>query len=518
MINIKKDILVKKSIQFFSIIVAIILIILGICAVIKTGYFDNAYNEYSEKILYKTDNIILNLILIIMFLLILYAIYRLTYKIKSKYLFISVLAVYIILSIIWVCVSKTPLRADQKVVHEIATQFIEHNFQSLEEGQYLCYHPLQLGFIYFLEIIYRMFCSSNPIIYKFLNIIFSSIVMIYMYKISGIIFKSDKVQKILSILLLGNIVMIFLNVYVYGNTVGLMLGLISIYYILKYLEIRKIRYLIVSTISIILAIVLKSNFEIYLIGIILMLLMDSIKKIDYKALITIVIMIILTLTVNKAIVKITELRYGKEINKGIPMISYIHMGMAPKADRAAGWYNINVNVEKIFAENQFNIEKSSEYSKQEILKRINNFKDNPSEAFKFYIDKILSTWIEPAFQTIWINEPQEEIENVEEYISNNKMLLSLYDGIANKIIMKYLDIYDIVIFIFAGIFVILNIKKIEIKEVSLLILFFGGLAFHILWETKSIYAIPFFEILILYSAHSVANIFTIIESKIKKGE
>lgn len=513
---LNRDSVVKRSIQFFSIMIAVILIIIGLCALVKTAYFDNSYNEYSEKILYKTDNIIINIVSVILLLLTMFCIYKFTYKIKNKYIFICVLIIYSILSIIWVCFSNTPLRADQRVIQEIAEQFIQGDYESLMEGQYLCYHPLQLGIIYFLEIIYRVFFGTNPLIYKMLNIIFSVITMIYIYKLSEIIFKNDKVQRVLSILLLGNVILVFLNVYVYGNTIGLMLSLIAVYYVLKYLEIRKIRYLIITTISIVISIIVKSNFEIFLIGIILMLLFDTIKKFDYKAIIATVMMIILVLMANKAIIKITELRYGQKINPGIPMISYIHMGMAPKVDRAAGWYNINVNVENIFSQNNFDAYKTSQYSKKEIINRLSQFKDNPIEAFRFYSDKILSTWIEPAFQTLWINEPQEEIGKVEEYISSNKILISFYDGKINDIIMKYLDIYDIIIFAFAGAFIFLNIKNIEIKEGLLLIIFLGGFAFHILWETKSIYAIPFFEILLLYSAMEITNLFEFIEEKIKR--
>ena len=49
-----------------------------------------------------------------------------------------------------------------------------------------------------------------------------------------------------------------------------------------------------------------------------------------------------------------------------------------------------------------------------------------------------------------------------------------------------------------------------------MIIFFGGFAFHILWETKSIYAIPFFELLIPYASHGIMDVIQIIETKIKK--
>lgn len=513
--RLNKEKFIKTSIQIFAIVVILILLILGISAIIKTAYFNNTYNVYDEKIYYKNDNILINLILIFIAIFLIYLLTKIFTKIKNRYLFLVVLVIYTILSITWVIVSKTPLRADQKVIQEIATEFIAGNFNRLNPGQYLCYHPLQLGIIYFLEIIYRLFFSTNPIIFKMLNIIFSSITMIYLYKISYIIFKNDKVQKILILLLCGNIIMILFNVYVYGNIIGLMLGLIAVYYVLKYNENKKIRYLIISTISIVVAIVLKSNYQIFLIGIIIIILLENIKKIDYKSILAVFMMGLLMIIANKGIIKITEIRYGKEINDGIPMISYIHMGMAEKADRASGWYNANVNVETIFSINNFETKKASEYSKTEIVKRLNQMIKNPLDTIIFYGDKVLSTWIEPAFQTIWINEPQEEIDKVKDYISDKKVLINIYDGKINQVIMKYFDIYDIIIFIFSAIYLMINFKKINIKEISLMIIFFGGFAFHILWETKSIYAIPFFELLIPYAAHGIYDVFQLLENKIK---
>ena len=399
-----------------------------------------------------------------------------------------------------------------------ASDFINGNYKFLERGQYLFHHPLQLGIVLAMELVYKIAGFQNPIIFKFLNILCSLIAIGYLYKISELIFKNEKVQKILMILLAGCFILVFFNVLVYGNIAGLMFGVIAIYYTLKYLDDKKKRYLLFIIISMILAIVLKSNYQVYMIGISIALILDLFKKFRVQNIIAIIIMVIFAFSYSTVIIKYMEKRTGLEIGKGIPMISYIHMGMARPVDRASGWYNIDVNVEKTFIQDGLETEKASEISKEEIKKRIKDMINTPVETLKFYYDKILSTWIEPAFQTIWTSEPQEQFEEVSEKIAGNKILISIFDGKLNKVLLKYLDLFDILIFISTAFYCVTNFKNIGNKEFLLLVIFLGGFLFHILWETKSIYVIPYFVLLLPYAAAGIYELIKIINKITKKEE
>lgn len=265
------------------------------------------------------------------------------------------------------------------------------------------------------------------------------------------------------------------------------------------------------SIAIILSVIIKSNYQIYMIGIIITLLLELFKKIDIKIVVTVIAILGIFIISNKVIIKLMEQRLGNEINGGIPMISYIDMGLAKPFDRASGWYNAKVDVEKIYRENEFDTKRASESSKESLKNRLIEMAKEPKETLIFFADKTASTWIEPTYQSIWINEPAEMVTENPEYYTNNKILISIYQGKLNKILVKYLDIFQIIIYSFSTIYIIMNFKKITNKEACMLIIFFGGVLFHIMWETKSLYAIPYYILLFPYCAKGLEEIFTKVE-------
>lgn len=507
-----KERIPKLGISTVLILVIVILITFAIGAIVCTGIFENEYINSLENVIYKFDNIIVNMVLLVISILIIYIISKISKKVKPKYFLIGAIAIYLVISVVWILFSKTPLRADQKMVENVARNFIQGDFVDFNKGMYMDYHPLQTSIVVFIELIYRIAGNfANPIIIKMLNVIFQIIAFIYIYKITGLLFKSETAQKIVTILLLGCLIFTFWTTFVYGNIIGLMLGVIAIYYTLKYLEDKKLKYLIYTAITITLSVIIKSNYQIYMIGIIITLLLDLFKKVDVKIIVTIMAILSIFVLSNKIIVKSMEFRLGHEISDGIPMISYIDMGLAKPVDRASGWYNAKVDVEKIYRENDYDNKKASISSKESLKNRLKEMASEPKETLIFFADKIASTWIEPTYQTIWINEPAEMVKESPEYYMNNKILISIYQGKLNKIIIKYLDIFQIIIYSFSAIYIITNLKKMTNREACMLIIFFGGVLFHIMWETKSMYAIPYYILLFPYCAVGLEKIFTKVE-------
>ena len=66
---------------------------------------------------------------------------------------------------------------------------------------------------------------------------------------------------------------------------------------------------------------------------------------------------------------------------GVPMISYVYMGMSEPDDLSAGWYN-SITVD-MFRENNYDVEKTSEQSKKLIEERLSYFAHNTKEFISF---------------------------------------------------------------------------------------------------------------------------------------
>ena len=128
--------------------------------------------------------------------------------------------------------------------------------------------------------------------------------------------------------------------------------------------------------------------------------------------------------------------------------------------------------------------------------------------FDFYSEKILSMWTETTFQSIWTNDVMFRMKIYDADVLG-RTAKELYFGNTREIYQEYCK--ALIILIYFGAFIeILNNRKIikdgeekynvdnrfvNMEKLYLAIIFLGGFAFHILWEAKSRYIIPYVIIL-----------------------
>jgi hypothetical protein len=124
------------------------------------------------------------------------------------------------------------------------------------------------------------------------------------------------------------------SVLVYGNIIGLVFALLSIFFLLKYLDGRKNRYLILIPFVMLISIIVKANYEIVLIAIILILFLDFLKEFKIRNIAIIILAIVLVKFSNPVLYKIAEKQSNIEVNEGTPMIAYVAMGMYEPVDRS----------------------------------------------------------------------------------------------------------------------------------------------------------------------------------------
>lgn len=406
---------------------------------------------------------------------------------------------------------------DQKMINDIAIAILDGNISSFtSEAQYLFLYPFQFGLALLVSLIYKIF-GINYLYIEYINAFCSIANMILIYYISKIIFKNENIQKILVFLLTGfSLYWMFFNVHFYGNIIGLTFALIALLFSILYLEKNKFYYLIPAGLSISFSIIIKSNYNIFLCGIIVILLLDIVKKWNLKTLAIIPIFIVSYFSINLSYNIIFQKNTNLDTsNCGVPMISYVYMGMSEPTDLSAGWYN-SVTVD-LFRNNNYDVEKTSDASKQLIKQRLIYFLQNPKEFIHYYSEKIGSTWLNPTFQTIWCSLPGVRYRYYEEYanyISYHGKALSMVGGNLAKLEEKYFDIYQIIIFTFTALGIFKISKDLNLKQAIIPIIFIGGFMFHIIWETKAIYVIQYYFILLPYAALGINYFIDTITSKI----
>ena len=132
-------------------------------------------------------------------------------------------------------------------------------------------------------------------------------------------------------------------------------------------------------------------------------------------------------------------------------------------------------------------------------------------AVKFFYKKILSTWLEPTFQSIWTG-PLPERGNIQ----NSRLLKSIYEEKSGYYFLNsFGKVFTVSIYLLTLIAVIYYIisKKFSIFELITIVFFLGGFFFHLLWETKSQYVFIYVLLLIPTAANELEKITSILTLK-----
>lgn len=512
----KKEIFISFLNVSALVMVICVLAFLVIASISHTAHFWNAaVNMYHEGLHYEVDNIWQNILcvfgLVFLISIISFIFSKINEKVSKIILITLSLGFILLAGIWWVNFVRAPVKSDQGTVFNLANSFSKDNYEQAKGQGYYYMHPLQFGCVLGMEFIIRLIDNGEAITFQMINSGFITAIVALIYYLTKKIYGDIKVSQNVYLLSGALLVLPLYSVVVYGNIFGLFFSLVAVCFLFKFYEHYKVRYIFLMTISMMIAIMFKSNYEIVLIAILISLFIELIKKFKVKVLVAMIALIIGFSATYPIIYTIVEKRSGIEVNEGIPMITYIAMAMLKPYSRNSGWYHDSINVETIYPGNNFDEEKTIEASKEIIINRLKEFYHAPKMMIKFYQDKICSTWIEPAFQTLWWSEPLEvfdgQPEEYKEYILNNELLIGILHGEEHKALIRFLDIMQITIFTMSMISVIASFKNktYDNKNFILLITFLGGFLFHILWETKSIYVVPFYIMLLPSAADGIEN-------------
>lgn len=410
------------------------------------------------------------------------------------------LSIYTIFNIIWLLTKMPAVVGDQIHVCNLAQTFYSGNLEQflpnmtyagipLSEYMQLYHQQIPLAFVY--SIYFRMMHCDIIFILRSLNFIGNLLIIIALYKITNQLSKEHKTNKtLLFILILTFITLPMLSTFIYGDIPSLALCLFAVYFMMKYTETKKIKYPLFSSLCTMVAYMMRMNSLIFVIATVIYLILNIFKEFKQtiwkEKLINIIIIIayILISLIPSALVKNYWLdKYNMDKNKSYPNISYILMAME-ESYRGNGWYNESIGEPALRdPENA-----KTEYVER-ISKRLTYFKENIGYAFKFYIDKIASMWTENTYSAIRSN-----LMNDNDKLLNFTNTLTFYQK-ALLLVTCLLSLINI----------IQKRKNLSINIIFLLTIFIGGFAFHILWEAKSRYIIPYIVVLIPLASIYIDN-------------
>ncbi len=506
----------------------VLMVVLAGLSACKSVYF--ALYEQNETPLYADDR---SLLLLAALLLVVVAGWLLHKKMgedeksiscggmtsgKCPLLLAAALIVAGTISLVFLFLLRPQPFADSIAVSKIAEQFLQGDFSALQSAaadgdDYMMVYPFQIGFIAFLQLLYSVFGAGNYLALQLFNVIAILFMVRNLYELTGEVFESRETQTYFLWMSMG-MLPLYLHVgYVYGELCGWSLAIGSFLLLFRYLRDHKKRHILWAGILLAAAIRIKSNEEIFLVAFVMILMAAAFVRKKWSPVLLAVYMVALAVVVGTAVkAGYTKAAGISEFPKGAPKSSWVAMAMQEDEYAEFGWYN-GYN-RKNFVDHNYDYEAADRAAKENIRESLNHFLQNPVHAAYLYYKKFESSWDDPTFQsqiTIeWESRHTEGLSDAAESI--------LY-GMGRKILYWIMNIVHFIVITLAGWRMVLSFRKQERekqwKMAAYLLPVFGGLLFHMIWETQCRYLIVYYCMLFPVAADGMRQLLVMIEGLVK---
>lgn len=481
------------SLIFFGIIITYLCV---------TSFFNTCYIsiDYREHTFFVSDKPLRNMLFVVIFLIGIYCLKKsklpnIINNNKKLFLIIKyvLLSIIFILGLVWVLNTRFFPAADQYSMQKCVSEFLNNDYSSAVSNGYLNKNFQQRGLFMLSYLFALVFGDMNIIAIQILNVIAVVFIFKSLSEIIGI-YKGSYLMQIIVILsgIIFPIILLY-SYFIYGNIIGLSFALLAIKYELLFFDNKIINHGILSSLMIFMAILCKSNYQIYFIAMLICLFFNLINKYDIKKIIYLVLLIVALLLSSILPTSFIENKTSTKMSEGLSFYSYVAMGLQ-ESERAPGWYN-GFNHDS-YAECDNNTAKHKEYSKKAIDERIELFKADLDYADEFLSKKISSEWNNPTYQVFWnIQDKFDSDFKPSPFVLNFVSLDNTF------VIQKYLNIIDSIIKFGALLYVGYLIFNKERESLLLPVTFIGGFLFlSFLSEAKAQYTIMFSSLLIPMAA------------------
>ena len=437
---------------------------------------------------------------------------RLYKKINTKVGFLILTAVYFIAAAYILLNTEPFIRHDAESVWNAAGSFLQGDFSSAEKDGYIGQFPFQLGLVTY-EMVLRFFCNNEKILFV-ANLLEIIVINWFFYKITDKLFHNETVNKLGILIEFAFLPQFFFIMFGYGIIPGFCCFTVAIYFCICLWQDFSAKNAVLMVVFEVLASLLKSNYQIGAIAmaIVLVLKVGESRGIKVKNAIVAVVMIVFAVSAPKLIKIPYSIVSGIDIGDGTPITVHIAMGTDLKNEmRAPGWYDGYTT--SAYPDAGYDTEVASENAKAKIKNNFEATLKNPTKALSFYWRKIVSTWCDPMFQSVW-SGPINGYNGG--HPTQTKLLSSLYSGEKiEKAIALFCKVIVTLILGLSLVFVIINRKRYPATMVLYLYLM-GGFAFHLFSETKSQYVYMYVFTLIPMAAYELNTAKELVLGKIKK--
>lgn len=510
MMNTNSD---NRKERILEILIAIalggVLVAFTMNSLLFTGY--NA--DDSEVIMFKKDNILLNIAGVLLIAVVYYGISRLfelaANKIGMYWIVGATMLISLLGGIYWVHNVHAIPGGDGFAICMCAMQLnddadaVKSAFQA---GGYMAIHPHQYGLLTIVRLMYFLFGQDNWTSLQYLNAAMFPLIVLALYGIAHELTDNRRVEilTILAALLFAPFYMY--TSHVYNDTLSLAFMLLSIWNVLAFIRNEKISRGILTVVFMAIASFIRKNALICMIAIVIVLVVLGLtrkKKINMWLCAAMVIVCLLC-------PKVIRLFYSNVADMSadaIPASLYVAMGMQDN-DFGAGVYN-GYNINTMLDTGNLGY-RANRIALRYTLNRGIYFISHPGKMLDFYTRKVNLQWNVPMFQGLALTANFKE--------APQGLAAEMYSDTGFRHAVElYTEWFHLFVMALALVHVITLVKShAGLDKYIIAVAVYGGFLFSVLWEAKARYVLPYFVMLIPYAMAGISCAYDKMENTVAK--
>jgi len=489
----------------------LLMLLLTLSAYMETGYI-STNNPAGELLELYADNVFLNILLLVLLGATLYLLYRHGKNANLKRLELLMLLWVFLLGLSFILSVKlaAPWYSDSYLVTYAAQLAAENDFGALDA--YFVRFPYQLGFVLYQEVFFRLMGTLLPglpagyycLALQGVNLLWLLLAYHALIALSWQLFQSRRIQKLTIVFLFFCLPPVFTCTFLYGNIPGFALGTVSLWMFSSFLREERLWQGLLCALTMGLAVMVKLNLLIFFVALVLVWVLALLKNGSIKSLLCLGLTAAAVFTLSNFPQTFYERRSAKEFGDGIPMIAWMAMGFS-EGHAGPGWYKED-NTVTYFMESGMDGEATAANAKQVIRERLRYFSENPAEGLRFFSEKLRSQWNEPSYESLWINQVQSS------YGGKGRMF-DLICGSGARYTLILMKQFQQLIFLGMLLACVYLWRRRDICQCLPVLVVLGGLLYHLLFEAKSQYALPYFILMLPLAAYGFSQLFQAIENR-----
>ncbi len=362
-----------------------------------------------EIVLFENDSILFNVVFLLLFIAVGVGLMLLLRRLgwlerltPARLSWIVALWVFVMGSL-WVVQSMSSPTNDSYIVTQAGVAAAMGDLTPLDSAYFIRF-PFQLGYVFWTELWARAFGLNEHsyLFMEFVNVLCLALGEMAMVRLTERLFGKREVTFATALTLALFIQPMIFCSFLYGTMPGFCFAAWSMLLFVRYLQTDKWRFIVGAGVTLAISVGLKLNNLILLVAMVIILLLHLLRGNSLRRLGSVAILCVLVLALKNVGLWQYELRTDKDFGDGIPMTSWMAMGLND-AVAAPGWYSYEYTVGNFNAAGG-DYDAANKNSVAEIKERVKFFTSNPGEAKDFFSDKILSQWNEPTYQSLWNNQ------------------------------------------------------------------------------------------------------------------